>query len=145
MMDMARAVEIVGRITYRPGWEVDVHWLDPGVTTRLYLQVRFMDECSATGRVEEQRGRKWLLSEHMTESEVVQTALKAVLTAEEHEARERFKYNGRALYGPHKSVTGLARVATEVRLPPRSEPSVNKMPLIDRPDGGWDSGPCYGR
>ena len=64
---------------------------------RHYLQVRF----------DGQHGRKWLLSPHMTRSEVVATALKAVLTAEEHEAREEFTYLGEAVFGPHLDVDAL--------------------------------------
>lgn len=67
----------------------------------LYLQVMFVDG------EETWFGRKWLLSVHMTESEVVQTCLKAVLTAEEHEAREKFKYHDRAIFGPHINVNDL--------------------------------------
>ena len=46
-------------------------------------------------------GRKWRLSMHSTRSEIVQTALKAVLTAEEHEARERFLFRSRPIFSPH--------------------------------------------
>jgi hypothetical protein len=52
-------------------------------------------------------GRKWRMSMHMTKSEIVQTALKAVLAAEEHEAREHFMFRGRAIFGPHLSIEGL--------------------------------------
>lgn len=51
--------------------------------------------------------RKWRLSMHMTDDEIVLTALKAVLTAEEHEARERFCYRGRPIFGPHISIERL--------------------------------------
>ncbi len=60
------------------------------------------------------RGRKWLLSQHMTEGEVVQTALMACLAAEEHEAREAFRYKGKALFGPHLAVEALLANADEV-------------------------------
>lgn len=66
-----------------------------------YLQVRFV-HAGITWT-----GRKWRMSMHMTRSEIVQTALKAVLTAEEHEARERFLFRGRAIFGPHLSVESL--------------------------------------
>lgn len=69
-----------------------------------YLQIRFKD-----GQ-ETWSGRKWLLSQHMTESEIYQTALKAVLTAEEHEAREKFLVGGRAIFGPHIHHMALANV-----------------------------------
>lgn len=49
----------------------------------------------------------------MTRSEVVQTALKAVLAAVEHEAREFFTYNGRAIFGPHYDVDALWKIANQ--------------------------------
>jgi len=51
-----------------------------------------------------QQGRKWYVSPHSTESEVVQTALKALLTAAEHEIRETFRYQGAAVFSPHFNV-----------------------------------------
>ena len=59
------------------------------------------------GTTIEHSGRKWRLSPWMTRSEVIRTALAAVLTAEEHEARERFQYLGRAVFGPHIDVDAL--------------------------------------
>lgn len=75
---------------------------------RAYLQARFRADDQEWG------GRKWLLSPHMTKSEVVQTALKAVLTAVEHEAREHFLYRGRAVFGPHYDVDALHEIAESV-------------------------------
>lgn len=74
---------------------------------RLYLQVRYFAPCNITGEVVPQSGRKWLLSPFMTKSEIVQTAFKACLTAEEHECRENFKYHGKAIFGPHYNVDAL--------------------------------------
>jgi hypothetical protein len=56
------------------------------------------------------KGRKWRLSEHMTKSEVIQTALMAVLAWEEHEAREAFRYKGRAVFSPHYDVDLLQKL-----------------------------------
>jgi hypothetical protein len=75
---------------------------------RHYLQVSF----EADGDI--QKGRKWFLSPHMTKSEVIQTALKAVLTAEEHEVREHFTYAGKAVFGPHIDVDALYEACTQV-------------------------------
>jgi hypothetical protein len=69
---------------------------------KLYLQVRFEDENS-----HQQNGRKWYLSTHMTKSEIVSTIFKAVLTAEEHEVREKFKYKDANIYSPHYNVDAL--------------------------------------
>lgn len=75
--------------------------------SRHYLQVRFLALDAVHGGAKYETGRKWFLSDHMTRSEVVQTALKAVLTAEEHEARENFLYNGKRIFGPHIDVDAL--------------------------------------
>lgn len=78
-----------------------------------YLRVEFD---TPTGR---QHGRKWYVSRHSTESELVQTALKAVLTAAEHEIRETFRYRHRTVFAPHFDVNGLMELAdagrTELR------------------------------
>ena len=75
---------------------------------RPYLQVQFMaSDTRYGGGPTHQTGRKWFLSPHMTESELVGTAFKAVITAVEHEARENFKYKGRPIYGPHIPIEKL--------------------------------------
>ncbi len=95
--DRFRAV--LSKLTYKD-WQFYLGIIDP---SHFFLQVRFFEDKVP------HHGRKWLLSQFMTDSEVVQTALLAVLTAEEHEARERFKYNGQAIYGPHQNADDLAR------------------------------------
>lgn len=73
-----------------------------------YLQVQFSAENIKTGVEEIQSGRKWYLSQHMTKSEIVQTAFKSVLTALEHEARENFTFKGQRIFQPHLDVDFLA-------------------------------------
>lgn len=82
---------------------------------RLYMQVSF----DANG--EHWNGRKWLLSPHMTRSEIVQTAFKAVMTAVEHEVRESFLYKERAIFGPHYDIEALLSVcdSLDVRANPK--------------------------
>lgn len=53
-------------------------------------------------------GRKWLISQHMTDGEIVQTAWLAFQVASEHEAREQFTYQGQAIFDPHHDVHKLA-------------------------------------
>ncbi len=77
---------------------------------RPYLQVEYPGVDAVTGAPRICKGRKWLLSPHMTKSEVVQTALMAVLTNEEHEAREAFRYKGAAVFGPHYNIDDLLTV-----------------------------------
>ncbi len=57
------------------------------------------------------KGRKWYISPHMTESEIVQTAFLAVKTWLEHEAREMFTYKGQKVFNPHFSVGKLGELA----------------------------------
>lgn len=66
-----------------------------------YLQISFIAPCNRTGVIQLQSCRKWMLSYHMTDDEVLTTALRAVLTAVEHEAREQFKWKGEPIYRPH--------------------------------------------
>lgn len=103
MMTRERMIAILGQVTYR-NWTYRVG--QDG--DRLFLQVCFVGACADSGEPANQQGRKWLLSPHMTKSELVATAFKAVLTAEEHEAREAFKYRGQAVFGPHFDVDHLA-------------------------------------
>jgi hypothetical protein len=73
----------------------------------VWLQVRFSAADTVAGTIQTHHGRKWLLSRHMTKSEVVLTAFKAVLTAEEHEVRESFRYMEKAIFNPHIDVDVL--------------------------------------
>jgi len=66
------------------------------------------------------KGRWWRLSEHMTDSEVVQTAWLAVLTWVEHEAREAFTFDGVTVFDPHLDVHELVRMRQEKPLSVRS-------------------------
>lgn len=101
-MDVNEIRDLVELIDYK-SWRFHVGE-DRG---HVWLQVRFTAEDIATRRVQTHHGRKWLLSRHMTKSEVVLTAFKAVLTAEEHEVREAFLYMEKAIFNPHIDVDVL--------------------------------------
>lgn len=73
-------------------------------------------KCNVTGLPMSWSGRKWLLSPHMTETEIVMTAFKAVLTAYEHEAREKFLVDGYAVLDSHYSINDMVRFAQEANL-----------------------------
>jgi len=105
MMTQAELEKLASRCSY-PGFELKVH--NDGTP---YLQISFSAPCNEGGPDAEWKSRKWKLSPHMTPSEVVRTAYKAVLAAVEHEAAERFKFDGRAVYGPHVDVLSLWNVA----------------------------------
>jgi len=72
-----------------------------------YLQVETDTIDVETGESVRFQGRKWKLSKHMTESEVVQTCFKAISTFIEHETRENFTYLNRRVFGPHIDVNKL--------------------------------------
>jgi hypothetical protein len=97
--------QIVKEINYKD-WNIQVRC----DAERPYLQVQFREHDKWKATTTTQSGRKWFLSPHMTRSEIVQTAFKAVLTAEEHETRERFHYKGAAIFGPHFNVDVLVGV-----------------------------------
>lgn len=82
--------------------------LDPENDNRIYVQVLFKDKDRITGEDSIQRCRKWYLSAHMVNSEVVRTAFKAVEAAVIHETQEAFKYRGVRVYNPHMDLDALA-------------------------------------
>ena len=90
----------------------------------LYLQVQFDAVCSQTGAIQRQHGRKWLLSEFMTKTEIVRTAFLACLQAEIHEAHEHFRYRGRDVFNTHIEIDqlySLAGVAAHDVRPPLTD------------------------
>ncbi len=72
------------------------------------FQIRFWGECNFTGKRELQHCRKWYISPHMCESEIVNTVFFACKVAEEHEVREQFRYKNTAVYNGHISIGWLA-------------------------------------
>lgn len=107
-LELHRFRVLLARITYK-GWAL----VAKRDGERCYLQAQFYAPDHDTGTVAPRHGRKWLLSRHMTDSEVVATAFKACLTAEEHECREAFRYRGQPVFGPHIDVDWLADTMRE--------------------------------
>lgn len=115
-MSPERAAEVLRLVDF-PGYHFQVVGHSP-----MYLQGVFYAPCNVSGGAAvRQTTRKWPISAYMTPSELVQTALKCVLTSVEHEAREQFRYRGAAIFGPHFDVEqlvalcGLGDQAQEVR------------------------------
>lgn len=95
-------IEILEDVSYfNVAWQ-DWHWVVKQTDTDFYLQLRFVD---MDGNL--QSCRKHRLSVWMKKSEVVRTAFTAILAAEEHEARRKFLYRGRPIFGPHSDVDAL--------------------------------------
>ena len=57
-----------------------------------------------TGLVRHYFGRKWHIDRQASAGDIVRTAFKAVVTWQEHEARENFTYRGARLFSPHFEV-----------------------------------------
>ncbi len=65
------------------------------------LQVTYVEADIDTGVPEEQRARKWYISPHMTETEIVETAFAACQRSMMHVVGEHFLYLGKRVYSPH--------------------------------------------
>lgn len=102
MLTFDEICAVVSRVSYK-NWDFHV----VRGNDRYYLQLKWRTNDNYREGEYDSYSRKWLLSPHKSPSEIVQTCLKAVLTAEEHEARELFKYRGRPIFGPHFDVEQL--------------------------------------
>lgn len=94
------------RVEY-PGYHFTAHERSGMV----YVKAQFMAPCAKTGDDVRQTTRRWLIRPDATEMEIVQTLFKLVLTSVEHEARENFKWRGRAVLGPHMDLDQLWEAA----------------------------------
>lgn len=90
-----------------------------------YLQIRFWapDNMDPNGKMQLQSCRKWMLSYHMCNEEVLSTGLKATLAAVEHETRELFKWKGQPIYRPHYSIDALYELSKSNAVEKRDEPN----------------------
>ena len=79
-------------------------FLPEALGDQLSVRIRKEETNQASGQVEPMLGRRWLIERGATEAEVVRTVLKASLTWEEHELRERFRFDDRQIFDPHFAV-----------------------------------------
>lgn len=66
--------------------------------------------CNVTGKPMPWWGRKFYISPHMTDGEIVQTIFLACKVAMEHELREQFLYKGQAVFDPHYDIEKLVEL-----------------------------------
>ena len=105
MLIMIERIEnLVSQIKYKD-WDIIVAPMGGGHSIQVVLS-SFDPQTGAPWR-----GRKWYISNFMTDEEIVSTIFKAILTAEEHECRENFLFKGKAIYGPHLSLDALVENA----------------------------------
>lgn len=81
---------------------------------RFYFQIRCYRRDVITGTYGYGYGGKAYLSEHATDSELIQTVFGLYKGYWEHEARENFKWRGRRPFGPHISTEALWDAAPRV-------------------------------
>lgn len=109
-METDQLINIVDNITLPHGIQLKIGKHPEG---RVYLQIYQESVCNRTGAPYNEGGRKWDISKHMTESEVVFTIWKALLTFIEHELREKFMYMGKRIFDPHIDVQALLSVCDQ--------------------------------
>lgn len=105
-----RVRALVGDLTYKENYVMQVAW-DKTFGTRLYMQAQCWRPDSETGEMGWGHGGKAYLTEHMTDSELLRLAFSLFDRYDHHEAREFFKYRGRAIFGPHIDALALWEVA----------------------------------
>lgn len=67
----------------------------------MFIQHSQIVNCINSNKMESQRGRKFYISEHMTDGEILRTAFLAVKLFEEHEINETFLVDGERFLNPH--------------------------------------------
>lgn len=108
MRTHAETASLLNEVKY-PGLSFELYWDGPTSNRDIRLRVVCKDgSCNITGKPHSWNGRWWRLSQHMTDSEIVWTAFKAVLTALEHEAREKFTFKGIRVADSHVDIHKLA-------------------------------------
>lgn len=78
---------------------------------RAYIQLEYYARCSKTKRIETYKGRKWYLSEHMTDDEIVKTVYAAFEMAVKHEVLEGFTVDDIPLFNPHVDFEELLKIS----------------------------------
>lgn len=111
-------IDYVKKITDRITFDIFSHPLfimvkrdDKSTTGRIYIQVKYHAVCTKSGRVEEWKGRKFYLSDHMIDDEIIKTCYLACKLAVEHEIMEGFKVDNIILFNPHINYETLLEVS----------------------------------
>lgn len=101
-MNIADAIAVCDRVTYKKGWAIECS-VNSDV---LVLRLSFLAPCAVTGREDiqvcSQHGFNSAMLECMDEAAFCNRLLWVFRQAEEHEMLEFFKLDGVAIYDPHK-------------------------------------------
>lgn len=101
------------KMNIRAFWDMKARWEEDGPEPRIFLQIEYsaFDTKNNTGIYEHWKGRKWYLSEHMTNDEIVKTAYAAFEAAVTHEVMEGFKMDGVTVFNPHLDFEELIKIS----------------------------------
>lgn len=116
-MNLSRMREVIGLCSH-PEYEFAVVVDGRG---EIYLQAAYTEPDVDTLKPERQLTRRWFLSPEMTESEIVQTAFKCVMTSMEHRAREWFRFAGNQVFSPHFDVHALWQLCEDKKFSHREK------------------------
>lgn len=83
------------------------------IEPRVYLKITCTTACRKTGEAELQHGRKWYLSEHMPDDEIIKTAFAAYERFILHEAKEGFLVDGLPIFNPHTNFEELLKICNK--------------------------------
>jgi hypothetical protein len=111
---LGRLIGIVDQIDLGMKCRINIGHDDENDPGRYYLQIECIRVDVITGVEGLGYGGKAYLSEHMTDSEIIQVAFGIYKGYWEHEARETFQWKGRRVFGPHISTEALWEVAPRV-------------------------------
>ena len=115
MSDFKDRITLLARqITLAENFEVVIDRDQEIVDGRYYFQIACWRRDVITGEMGIGYGGKAYLSEHATDSELVQTIFGLYLKYVEHEARESFEWRGKRIFGPHIKVEALWEIARQV-------------------------------
>lgn len=78
---------------------------------RVYIQLEYNSACNKDGENDYWKGRKWYLSEHMTDDEIIKTCYAAFEACVKHEIMEGFKVDGKMLFNPHINFEALLSIS----------------------------------
>jgi hypothetical protein len=78
---------------------------------RIFIQPTYFARCTKSNQTKNWHGRKWYLSRHMTDDEIIKTAFAAFEGAVKHEVLEGFRINGKALFNPHTNYEALLEIS----------------------------------
>jgi hypothetical protein len=104
----AEIISILGRISCR-----GYRFLSSPTLAGPFMQIELTVTDANSYLPKTFRGRRWFLEPDASAEDLVRTALKAVITWEEHEVRENFRFDGVRIFDPHLRLDQLLILAEE--------------------------------